>query len=62
MQSLTNPVKCSRCDIILTGREQFVGHMIHSHDFDYEQSEKAWSLIELLSNEEHSYGRARWDG
>jgi hypothetical protein len=34
--------RCSRCDIPLEGREQFVGHMIHSHEEPVAHAEAAW--------------------
>ncbi|MEO9296235.1 MAG: hypothetical protein ABI347_11645 [Nitrososphaera sp.] len=37
-------VWCSRCEILLEGREQFVGHMVHGHDEPVEQAKSAWSL------------------
>jgi hypothetical protein len=37
-------VWCSRCEILLEGREQFVGHMVHGHDEPVEQASSAWNL------------------
>lgn len=34
--------KCARCDILLAGCEQFVGHMIHGHDMAFEQADALW--------------------
>jgi hypothetical protein len=33
---------CKCCDILLGGREQFVGHMIHSHEMPLGEAEMAW--------------------
>lgn len=30
--------RCMFCDIVLAGRIQFIGHMIHNHDLLYEQA------------------------
>lgn len=38
-------VKCRYCDILLVGREQFIGHMFHTHEFSYEQLRVAWESI-----------------
>lgn len=38
----TSPVKCLHCDILLDGRAQFVGHMIHSHEVSIAHAEVAW--------------------
>ncbi|AIC16650.1 hypothetical protein [Nitrososphaera viennensis] len=40
--------KCLRCDILLDGREQFVGHMIHGHEMSIVQAEAMWKSV-------HSY-------
>lgn len=42
-------VQCRRCDVLLVGREQFIGHMIHSHELPYEKLEENWSLLTSLS-------------
>ncbi|AIF82387.1 hypothetical protein NTE_00305 [Candidatus Nitrososphaera evergladensis SR1] len=42
MQQVLLPTKCSYCDILLEGREQFVGHMIHSHELPIAQAEEMW--------------------
>lgn len=39
-----NPIKCKHCDIILEGRVQFLGHMIHGHEASFEEAEKEWKL------------------
>ncbi len=36
------PVKCPRCDVLLEGREQFIGHMIHGHEMPVEETVEAW--------------------
>lgn len=38
-------VKCRFCDILLVGREQFVGHMFHNHGLDCKWLETAWKSI-----------------
>lgn len=46
-------VKCRFCDIHLVGREQFIGHMIHSHGMEHEKLEAAWQSLNanLLNND-----------
>ncbi|MGI0020373.1 MAG: hypothetical protein ACREAY_07860 [Nitrososphaera sp.] len=39
---VTQPVKCSQCDILLEGRGQFMGHMIHGHEMPIGETEEAW--------------------
>ena len=38
-------VKCRFCDILLAGREQFIGHMIHSHEMEHERLEAVWDSL-----------------
>jgi hypothetical protein len=38
-------IKCAYCGIVLVGRGQFMGHMIHSHELDYSQLEQLWSKM-----------------
>jgi len=45
MQTYQISTRCSRCDILLDGREQFVGHMIHSHDMLFEQASAVWKSM-----------------
>lgn len=45
MQTYQISTKCSRCDILLDGRDQFVGHMIHSHDMLFEQASAVWKSM-----------------
>jgi hypothetical protein len=35
-------LKCKHCDIMLEGRAQFMGHMIHGHETSLEEAEKEW--------------------
>ena len=35
-------VKCPCCDILLEGREQFIGHMVHGHEMPVGETEKSW--------------------
>lgn len=46
-------VKCRFCDVLLVGREQFIGHMIHSHELEHEKLESVWQSISanLLNND-----------
>lgn len=45
-------VRCRFCDVLLVGREQFIGHMIHSHEMEHERLEAAWQSLNanLLNN------------
>lgn len=38
-------IKCRYCDILLAGREQFIGHMIHAHEIGYDALETTWQSI-----------------
>ena len=38
-------IKCRYCGILLAGREQFIGHMIYTHELDYYALEATWQLI-----------------
>jgi hypothetical protein len=38
-------VKCRFCDVLLVGREQFMGHMFHNHGLDCKWLETAWTSI-----------------
>jgi hypothetical protein len=40
-------VKCRYCEILLVGREQFIGHMIHSHELELEKLELAWKSLKV---------------
>jgi len=37
--------KCRYCDILLEGREQFMGHMIHGHELPVGQAEAMWKSL-----------------
>lgn len=37
-------VKCKHCDIMLEGRMQFLGHMIHGHNESIEQAGSEWNF------------------
>jgi uncharacterized C2H2 Zn-finger protein len=37
--------RCSRCDVVLSGREQFVGHMIHGHDMEFTKADAIWKSM-----------------
>lgn len=46
--------RCMFCDIVLAGRIQFIGHMIHNHDLLYEQAlEMSRPLSEIGSQSLH---------
>lgn len=46
--------RCMFCDIVLAGRIQFIGHMIHNHDLLYEQAlEMSRPLSEIRSQSLH---------
>jgi hypothetical protein len=42
-------VKCRYCDILLAGKDQFMGHMLHNHELDYEPLEVAWKSITAMT-------------
>ena len=50
-------VRCRFCDVLLVGREQFIGHMIHSHELGYAQTEGAW--FSLASDDFMDVAKAR---
>jgi hypothetical protein len=35
-------VRCTLCDVILEGRDQYIGHMIHGHDMPDAHAEESW--------------------
>jgi hypothetical protein len=39
----------TRCDILLEGREQFLGHMIHGHDVSCEQADTVWTSMLVVT-------------
>ena len=39
-------IKCKFCSVMLTGRDQFIGHMFHNHDFSYEGLKRTWRTLE----------------
>ena len=45
VMTMKSSIKCIRCDILLKGREQFVGHLIHSHDEAIAHAEEAWESV-----------------
>lgn len=53
MQEREISTKCSRCDIPLAGREQFVGHMIHAHDMSFEQVDAIWKSMLAAAHNTH---------
>ncbi|HEX6560690.1 MAG TPA: hypothetical protein VF016_01560 [Nitrososphaera sp.] len=42
--------KCNYCDILLEGREQFMGHMIHGHEMSVGQAEAMWESMRSYDN------------
>lgn len=52
MQAMIS-VKCRYCDILLEGKEQSIGHMVHSHETSIVQAEAEWKSAvrqELIHN------------
>jgi hypothetical protein len=46
MQDMPNPTSmCKLCSIPLTGHEQFIGHMIHSHELPLGEAAFAWHIM-----------------
>ncbi|AIF85189.1 hypothetical protein NTE_03157 [Candidatus Nitrososphaera evergladensis SR1] len=43
--------KCRYCDILLEGREQFLGHMIHGHEMSVGQAETMWKSVYSYVND-----------
>lgn len=41
-------VMCKLCKTPLTTEDQFIGHMIHSHEFRLEDAAYAWHMSSLL--------------
>lgn len=52
-QNDLSSVKCIYCDIMLVGRDQFIGHMIHGHELGYEQVKRLWSSIGAAHDATH---------
>jgi hypothetical protein len=47
-------VFCGMCKVPLSGRDQFLGHQIISHELRKEEAESAWKKS---SHDGHAYGR-----
>jgi len=48
-------IQCPQCDILLTGRDQFMGHMIHNHGMNFEGLKEIWQSISItLLNDQKS--------
>lgn len=46
VQDMANPTTmCKLCSTPLTGHEQFIGHMIHSHELPFEEAAFAWQIM-----------------
>jgi hypothetical protein len=47
IQDMSTPTTmCKLCSIPLTGHEQFIGHMIHSHELPLGEAAFAWQMTE----------------
>lgn len=58
-------VKCRFCDIMLVGREQFIGHMIHSHEMRHEKLQAVWDSLDanlLINNGSYTQAWHRGPG
>ncbi len=53
MQAFDLSTRCGRCDVVLSGREQFVGHMIHGHDMAFEQADAIWKSMCAATHNTH---------
>ena len=42
-------VVCKLCGTILAGQDQFIGHMIHSHEAGLESALNAWNMMKTIS-------------
>lgn len=40
-------IRCNYCDILLLGKDQFIGHMIHDHELRYEAVKSLWTNLSL---------------
>jgi hypothetical protein len=38
-------ILCKFCDMLLAGRDQFIGHLFHNHDLPYEELDIIWRSI-----------------
>ncbi|HEX6560694.1 MAG TPA: hypothetical protein VF016_01580 [Nitrososphaera sp.] len=45
--------ECLHCDILLEGREQFMGHMIHGHEMSVGQAEAVWKAMYVTTEGWH---------
>jgi hypothetical protein len=52
-ENMTIYIKCVYCDIMLLGREQFVGHMIHSHDVILDTAILDWKSLSTTAHNIH---------
>ena len=53
MQTWDISTRCSRCDVLLSGREQFMGHMMHGHDMGFEQADAVWKSLRAGTHNIH---------
>jgi len=35
---------CKLCNTLLTDQEQFIGHLIHAHEFKDDEARNAWQM------------------
>jgi hypothetical protein len=50
MQAQELSTKCSLCGLMLIGREQFLGHMIHSHDVALDAAIIKWKTLSAATH------------
>lgn len=50
-------VMCKLCKTPLTTEDQFMGHMIHSHEFKLEEAAYAWHVASLLQSKPMLVGK-----
>ena len=53
MQTYDISIKCGKCGILLAGREQFIGHMIHGHDMPFEKADMVWKSMKAATHNTH---------
>lgn len=53
MQTWDISTRCNRCDVLLSGREQFMGHMMHGHDMAFEQADAVWKSLRAGTHNIH---------
>lgn len=43
------PVQCRKCRVPLAGRNQFLGHMVFSHEVRLRQAKREWGRVAMPS-------------